>query len=58
VKEQEHSKCCVYEVWRQDDNGNHFLVDTFDDRKSAEMRIAALAASDHKQVYWLKETAV
>jgi len=58
VKEQEHLKRCVYEVWRLDDNGSEFLVDTFGDRKSAEMRIAALAVSGHKQVYWLKEVAI
>lgn len=41
-----------------DDNGNEFMVDKFDDRKSAETRIAELASSGHKQVYWLKEAAV
>jgi len=58
MKEQEQSEYRVFEVWRLDDNGNEFLVDTFDDRKSAEMRISALAASGHKQVYWLKEAAI
>jgi len=53
VKEQAQSKYHVFEVWRLDDNGNEFLVDTFDDRESAERRIAALAASGHKQMYWL-----
>lgn len=45
----------VFELWRLDDNGNEFLVGTFDERKAAEERIAVLAAGGHRQTYWLKE---
>lgn len=55
---KEHAQYRVFEAWRLDDNGNEFLVDTFDNRESAEKRIAELAASGHKQVYWLKEATV
>lgn len=48
----------VFEVWRLDDNGNEFLVDTFDDRESAEKKVAELAAGGHKQTYWVKDAAV
>lgn len=58
MKEQAQSKYHVFEVWRLDDNGNEFLVDAFDDRETAEKRIAELTAGGHKQMYWLKEAAV
>lgn len=48
----------IFEVWRRDDNGNDFLVGTFDDRESAERRIATLSKSGHKQMYWVKEAEV
>lgn len=47
----------VFEVWRLDDNGNEFLIDTFSDRAQAEKRIAELAAGGHNQMYWVKEVA-
>ncbi|MFC6672189.1 hypothetical protein [Marinobacterium aestuariivivens] len=43
-----------YELWRLDDNGNEFLVETFDSRSDAEARQRDLAAGGHKQTYWLK----
>ncbi len=58
MKEPAQSKYRVFEIWRLDDNGNEFLVDTFDDRGSSERRIAELAAGGHKQMYWLKEVDV
>ena len=48
----------VFEVWRLDDNANEFLVDTFNDRASAEKRITELAAGGHRQMYWVKEATV
>jgi len=51
-------KTSRFEVWRLDDNGNEFLVDAFDERVSAEKRIAELTAGGHKQMYWVKEVAV
>jgi len=55
VNDQEQSINRTYELWRLDDNGNAFHVDTFEDRKPAEARLAMLAAGAHKQVYWIKE---
>ncbi len=45
----------TYELWRQDDNGNRFLVETFGDRATAEQRLAELTRIPHKQTYWLTE---
>jgi len=42
-----------FELWRQDDNGNRFLVDTFADRHAAEERLRWLTRSVHKQTWWI-----
>jgi hypothetical protein len=44
-----------YELWRQDDNGNCFLIDVFTDCTSAERRLAELMRNPHKQTYWVAE---
>ena len=44
-----------FELWRQDDNGNRFLVGTFADRAVAEERLAELTRTVHKQTYWICE---
>ncbi|HOP40930.1 MAG TPA: hypothetical protein PLI53_07795 [Geobacteraceae bacterium] len=45
----------VYEIWRQDDNGNRFVVGVRPDRVSAERRIAELSRCVHKQLYWIEQ---
>jgi hypothetical protein len=45
----------LFELWRQDDNGNCFLVDTFADRPAAEERLRRLTRSIHKQTWWISE---
>ena len=42
-----------FELWRQDDNGNRFLVGSYPDRPVAEGRLAELTRSLHKQTYWI-----
>jgi hypothetical protein len=42
-------------LWRQDDNGNRFLVGSYADRAAAEARLAELTRSPHKQTCWLSE---
>ena len=44
-----------YELWREDDNGNRFLVGTYPDRTAAERRLAELTRCPHKQTYWIAE---
>ncbi len=43
----------VYELWRQDDNGNRFAMGRWPDRASAEARLAQLSRGHHKQTYWI-----
>ncbi|WP_344660463.1 hypothetical protein [Catenulispora subtropica] len=46
----------VFEVWRQDDNGNRFLMSRHPDRASAEAAVAAMEAGvQHKQLYFVVE---
>ena len=40
-------------LWRQDDNGNRFVVATFDDQKAAEAALRAFERKKHKQTYWI-----
>lgn len=42
-----------FELWRQDDNGNSFLVGRFSDHEDAEQRLAELTRYPHKQIYWI-----
>lgn len=55
MKFTEQSETHLYEVWRLDENGNKFLVETFGDRDLAEAKIALLGEGCHKQVYWVEE---
>lgn len=45
----------IYRLWRQDDNGNRFLIGTFRDRRSAEERLNELQRGFHKQMFWISE---
>ncbi len=47
----------IYELWRQDDNGNRFLIGVFPGRATAEERMAELCRNPHKQIYWIVEKA-
>jgi hypothetical protein len=41
-----------WSVYRQDDNGNRFVVQTGLSRGEAEQLAQVLEARGHKQVYW------
>ena len=45
-----------WEVWRQDDHGNRFLVDRLPSRALARIRLEQLTRSPHKQFYWISAT--
>lgn len=48
----------TFELWRQDDNGNRFLMSTHGDRDAAEAAVAAMEAGvQHKQLYYVVERA-
>ncbi len=42
-------------LWRQDNNGQRFLVDVFATMEKAETRMAELTRVLHKQTYWTTE---
>ena len=42
-----------FELWRQDDNGRQFLVDLYATLDEAELRLAELTRTLHKQIYWI-----
>jgi hypothetical protein len=42
-----------WQLWRQDDSGNRFLVGDFATRERAECRMAELTQTIHKQTYWI-----
>ncbi len=44
-----------FDLWRQDDNGNRFLIGSFAERADAELRLAELTRALHKQTYWITE---
>jgi hypothetical protein len=45
-----------WEVWRQDDNGNRYLVSAHTDEAVARLRLADLESGvPHKQTYWVSE---
>jgi hypothetical protein len=48
-----------WEVWRQDDNGNRYLVSAHADEAAARLRLAELESGVvHKQTYWISEQPV
>jgi hypothetical protein len=42
----------TWSVWRQDDSGNHFLVEANLTEAQAKSVVADLEARGHKQTYW------
>lgn len=47
-----------WQLWRQDDNGNRFLVGDFTSRELAESRLAELTQCQHKQTFWISESII
>jgi|SRR5215469_4303167 len=43
-------------VWRQDDNGNHFVVQTSLTYGQAKSLVKSVEEKMHKQFYWYKPT--
>ena len=41
-------------LWRQDDNGNRFLIARFDSAEAAEAEQRRYEALGHKQTYWVE----
>lgn len=48
-----------WELWREDDNGNRYLVSVHEDEAAAGARLAAFEAGVvHKQRYWVNSVRV
>jgi len=44
-----------FELWRQDDNGNRFLIGTYSEQSMAERQMGVLTRTAHKQTYWINK---
>jgi len=44
-------------LWRQDDNGHKFQIESFTDRARAESAKGEFESRHHKQIYWVEETS-
>jgi hypothetical protein len=47
----------TWELWRQDDNGNRFLIGRFGTAEAAEAEQRRFEALGHKQTYWVQPAA-
>ena len=45
-----------FELWREDDNGQRFLVARHPTLDGAERQLAELTRVQHKQCYWIVAT--
>lgn len=45
-------------LWRQDDNGNTFVVTTFESPEAAESARRSYEARGHKQRYWVEQKKI
>lgn len=45
-----------WELWRQDDNGNRFLIARFDTQAAADAEQRRYEALGHKQTYWVEKS--
>ncbi|MAS94409.1 MAG: hypothetical protein CMO55_14515 [Verrucomicrobiales bacterium] len=46
------AKITDWVVWRQDDNGQRYVVERNLNEQDAELMVAEMEASAHKQTYW------
>ena len=46
-----------WELWRQDDNGNRFLIGRFGTAEAADAEQRRFEALGHKQTYWVQRAA-
>jgi hypothetical protein len=49
------SSAMPWELWRQDELGNEFLIRVFDDRAGAERGRDEFIARGHHQHYWVRD---
>lgn len=44
----------LYSLWRQDDNGNSYRIESGLSKKDAERLCQEMESKAHKQVYWIE----
>lgn len=49
-----HEIKATYSVWRQDDNGNSYRIESGLSKKDAERLCQEMESKAHKQVYWIE----
>lgn len=57
MDQSEPTSSCANERWtvyRQDDNGNRFVMEKHISREEAERMVATFEARGHKQLYWME----
>lgn len=42
-----------WQLWRQDDNGQKFMMGSTADREEAQRSLVRFEARGHKQTYWI-----
>ena len=47
-----------WELWRQDDGGNQYLVERYATREDAEHEMRVFEGRGHRQVYWVRHHPV
>lgn len=45
----------LWNLWRQDDNGNKFLMKSFYSEQQAAKAKAEFEEKKHKQIYWIEK---
>lgn len=48
----------AWELWRQDDNGNRFVIGRFNSAEAAEAEQRRFEALAHKQTYWVQPASM
>lgn len=49
-----HVGARLFLLWRQDDNGNRFLVGTYVSEEAALAIMVKLTRIPHRQIYWIE----
>ena len=45
----------IWNLFRQDDNGNIFFMEEFETKEEAERALKKFEAKSHKQTYWIEK---
>ena len=57
TQKQNERNQVIWILWRQDDNGHKFQIESFTDLTAAESAKSEFESHHHKQIYWLEEAS-